>query len=175
VLLAEAGLERLPELNRLRRRHYQILGDELEGCPGIKLAGTYDEAERGGFLSFLLTYAPEECGGWSREAFVQAAKAEGVPLSVDRYTQFSPRWSLLPDAPLFQTMDPSELGGPIGISLANYRKSPAPELPMTRKLVSRLVSLPAFAKVPESYVRECGRGLRKVAEAAREISDFRGY
>ena len=173
IQLALGGLERLPRLNELRRRNYAILEEELRGCPGIQLAGTYPEAERGGFLNYILTFNSEHCGNWSREAFVQAAKAEGVPLSVDRYTQFGQRWGLLPDAPLFQSTDVSELGGVMGLALENYRKNPAPELPITRKVLGRLVSLPGFADVPEDYVRDCGRGLRKVAEAAAQMQDFR--
>lgn len=173
IQLALGGLERLPRLNELRRRNYAILEEELHGCPGIQLAGTYPEAERGGFLNYILTFNSEHCGNWSREAFVQAAKAEGVPLSVDRYTQFGQRWGLLPDAPLFQSTDVSELGGVMGLALENYRKNPAPELPITRKVMGRLVSLPGFADVPEDYVRDCGRGLRKVAEAAAQMRDFR--
>ncbi len=173
IQLALGGLERLPRLNELRRRNYAILEEELRGCPGIQLAGTYPEAERGGFLNYILTFNSEQCGNWSREAFVQAAKAEGVPLNVDRYTQFGQRWGLLPDAPLFQSTDVSELGGVMGLALENYRKNPAPELPITRKVLGRLVSLPGFADVPEDYVRDCGRGLRKVAEAAAQMQDFR--
>ncbi len=173
ILLAAGGLERLQRLNELRRRNYQILEEELAGCKGIQPVATYDEAERGGFLNYILKYDPKECSDWSREAFVQAAKAEGVPLNVDRYTQFGQRWGLLPDSPMFQTMDTSELGGAMGMALENFRKSPAPELPNTRKLVTRLVALPGFASVPPEYVRECARALRKVAEGAREVSDFR--
>ena len=173
IQLASGGLERLPRLNELRRRNYAILEEELRGCSGIRLAGTYPEAERGGFLNFILSFDSEQCGKWSREAFVQAAKAEGVPLNVDRYTQFGQRWGLLPDAPLFQSTDVSELGGVMGLALENYRKNPAPELPITRKVMGRLVSLPGFADVPEEYVRDCGRGLRKVAEAAAQMQDFR--
>ncbi|MBM4265051.1 MAG: DegT/DnrJ/EryC1/StrS family aminotransferase [Deltaproteobacteria bacterium] len=173
VILALGGLDRLGELNELRRRNYRILEEELRGCPGIQPVGTYEEAERGGFLNFILNFDPKQCGDWSREAFVQAAKAEGVPLSVDRYTQFGNRWALLPDSPMFTTMETKGLGGPMGIALDNYRKNPAPELPNTRKLVTRLVSLPAFAKVPPEYVRDCARALRKVAEAAPGVRDFR--
>ena len=61
----------------------------------------------------------------------------------------------------------------MGLALENYRKNPAPELPITRKVMGRLVSLPGFADVPEEYVRDCGRGLRKVAEAAAQMQDFR--
>ena len=173
ILLAAGGLERLARLNELRRRNYAILEEELRDCAGIQPIGTYEEAERGGFLNFILNYEPKECGDWSREAFVQAAKAEGVPINVDRYTQFGKRWALLSDSPMFQTMDTSELGGSMGVALENFRKSPSPELPQTRKLVTRLVSLPGFADVPAEYVRQCARALRKVAEGAKEVRDFR--
>jgi dTDP-4-amino-4,6-dideoxygalactose transaminase len=173
MLLASGGLTRLPELNKLRNRNYKILREELAGCAAIQPAGTYEGAERGGFLSFLLHYDENAAGGWSREAYVHAAKAEGVPLSVDRYTLFGKGWGLLPDSPLFKSTDLSGLGGVMGRALEDYRSRPAPELPQTRKVEVQLVSLPAFAKVPESYVRDVARALRKVAEAAARIGDVR--
>lgn len=173
ILLANGGLSRLPELNKLRNRNYKILRDGLEGCAAIQPAGTWEGAERGGFLSFLLHYETGAAGGWSREAFVHAAKAEGVPLTVDRYTLFGKGWGILPDSPLFKTLDTSGLGGIMGRALEDYRSRPAPAMPQTRRVEGQLVSLPAFAKVPETYVRDVARALRKVAEAAARIGDVR--
>jgi dTDP-4-amino-4,6-dideoxygalactose transaminase len=173
ILLANGGLRRLSQLNRRRRRNYAILAEELAGCDAVKPVETYPDAERGGFLSFLFKYDPEQTGGWSREAFVHAARAEGVPLSVNRYTCFGQRSDLLPDSPLFNSLDTSSFGGPAAEALAAYRRNGPPKLPVTRKLASRLVSLPAFTKVSPAYVRQCAQALRKVAEGARRIRDHR--
>src|SRR5207249_8568326 len=39
-------------------------------------------------------------------------------------------------------------------------------LPVTQLLAGRLMTLPPFTRVPERFVRECARALRKVADAA---------
>jgi hypothetical protein len=44
---------------------------------------------------------------------------------------------------------------------------------VTRKLARQLVALPPLTKVPEKYIRQCVKGLRKVADAARSIQDVR--
>jgi dTDP-4-amino-4,6-dideoxygalactose transaminase len=173
VILANGGLRRLSELNALRRRNYAILSEELAGCPGLKPIETYPDAERGGWLGFLFKYDPEEAGGWSREAFVRAAQAEGVPLSIDRYSSFGQRWNFLPDSPLFNSLDTSHLGSLAADSLLSFRRNGPPKLPATRKLGPRLVSLPAFTKVSTSYVHRCGQALRKVLEGARGVRDLR--
>ena len=173
VLLANGGLDRLPELNRLRKRNYQMLVDGLAGCNALEPITTYPDAERGGFLSFVFRYHSEAAGGWTREAFVKAVQAEGVPLSVERYTAIGGAGEILPEAPLFRSLDVTGLGGPVGEALTAYRKLPPAELPVTRRLARELVALPPLTKVPERYVRQCVRALRKVAAAAPRIEDVR--
>ena len=45
----------------------------------------------------------------------------------------------------------------------------AAELPVTAGLQGRLLTLPPFTKVPERFVRQCARALRKVADRAAGI------
>jgi hypothetical protein len=40
------------------------------------------------------------------------------------------------------------------------------DLPATRALAGRLLTLPPFTKVPERFIRQCAGALRKVAAAA---------
>src|SRR5436190_16087932 len=56
VLLAQASLNRLEELNQRRRRNYGILSSELEGCRAIRPVPTTPGAVRGGFLEYILHY-----------------------------------------------------------------------------------------------------------------------
>ncbi|MEO0853273.1 MAG: DegT/DnrJ/EryC1/StrS family aminotransferase, partial [Cyanobacteria bacterium J06648_11] len=46
VALALGSLRRLPELNRLRRRNYDLLSRELQGCEAIAPVTTYPDATR---------------------------------------------------------------------------------------------------------------------------------
>lgn len=171
--LLDGSLSRLPELNRRRRRNYQILCDELAGCPAVEPIGTYADAERGGFLEFILRLRPERIGGVSRGAFVKAAQAEGVPIDVDRYTSLGPR-SLLPAQPLFNDLDYSRLAGGVGGGMNRNRSRAAlADLPVAERVADELLTLPPFTRVPERFIRDCARALRKVADGLARVTDYR--
>ena len=173
ILLANGGLDRLAELNRRRRANLRILVEGLAGCAALEPIATYPEAERGGLLSYVFRYHADAAGGWTREGFVQAARAEGVPLMVERYTAIGGAGEILPDSSLFRSLDATGLGGPVGEALADFRRLQNADLPVTRRLARQLVALPPLTKVPEKYLRQCVKGLRKVADAARSIQDVR--
>jgi dTDP-4-amino-4,6-dideoxygalactose transaminase len=172
AIMAKASLSRLPKLNKLRRRNYDILTEELANCPAVQTIGTYPGAERGGYLEFSLRYRPEHAGNWPREAFVRACKAEGVYIDVDRYTNVSSTSHLLHQCNVFNTLDRSQFGGP----MANVTFDPLPrdvELPVAEQLSGELLSMPPFTSVSERFVREQARAICKVASAARTIRDLR--
>ena len=168
ILLAQGALKRLPELNRRRQRNYDILREELAGCDAVQTIEENQDSRRGGFLEFMFRVRPDLCGGWNRGAFVQAAAAEGVPVRVDRYP-------MLHREPLFTTADLSECGGAIGAGYraANRKIYTADDLPATERVCPHLVTIPPLTKVSEKFVRQCGRALRKVAENATFVRDFR--
>src|SRR3954470_480019 len=163
VLLAHASLNRLEELNTRRRRNYEILTSELEGCAAVRPVPTTPGAVRGGFLEYILHYDPAQAGGWEIGRFVEAAKAEGAPVADERYAAIGKRKRPLHRSPIFTTLDTSRLGGPLAFTRS--RQEP-PDLPHTQALAGRLLTLPPLAKVSERYVREIARALRKVADAA---------
>jgi dTDP-4-amino-4,6-dideoxygalactose transaminase len=172
AILAGASLSRLGRLNQLRQRNYEILAEELADCPALETIETYPDAQRGGYLSFLVRYRPEQAGGWPREAFVHAARAEGVRVDIDRYTTVSSTGQLLHQCSLFNRLDRSQFGGP----LSSVHFDPLPRdvrLPVAEQLAGELLSLPAFTKVPERLVRQQAQAMCKVADAARHIRDLR--
>jgi dTDP-4-amino-4,6-dideoxygalactose transaminase len=172
IALAAGGLSHLAELNRLRRRNYEILAEELAGCEGVRPIETYPGAERGGLLEFILWYRPEKAGGWSREAFVAAARAEGADVAPDRYTCVDDDGRLLHEAPLFNELVGLPWGG--ALSMVRFsRASRQTSLPVAEKLADELISLPPFTRVSEQYIRETSRALRKVATAAAQMGDLR--
>lgn len=172
AVLAISSLSRLPRLNALRERNYQILTEELADCPAVDTIQTYEMASRGGYLEFPLRYHPEHAGDWPREAFVRAARAEGVRVDVDRYTRVSETGQLLHTAPLFNTRDWSSFGG--ALSAVRYDVLPRDvRLPVAERLAGELMSMRAFTSVREEFVRQQARALRKVADAAARIRDLR--
>jgi dTDP-4-amino-4,6-dideoxygalactose transaminase len=172
AIMANASLSRLPKLNQLRKRNYDILTEELADCSAVQTIKCYPEGERGGFLEFILRYRPEHCGNWPREAFVAAAKAEGVYINVDRYTNVSSTSNLLHQCGIFNTLDRSQFGGP----MSNVKFDPLPrdvKLPVAEQLSAELLSMPPFTSVSEKFVREQARALLKVARAGNRIRELR--
>ncbi len=166
MILANAGLRRLPELNRLRRRNYRILQEELADCEAVHTIDCYDEAERGGLLEFILRIHPEYLGGWNRGAFVAAARAEGVRINVDRYSPMHLE-------PLFSKQLPSGMGGPLKYHPWVDTRPTHGELPRTDQVCHQLLSMMPLTKVSEKKVRQIAKALRKVAAAAPHIHDLR--
>lgn len=171
--LAVESFKRLGELNALRKRNYDILSEELQGCTAVSPIPQYEQAHRAGFMRFTFRYDPEATGGVPREAFVHAVAAEGVPIGIDEYTTGSGSGELLHRLKIFRSLDYSRYGGFLGGGTNRYRDQPPPPLPITEDLAKRLVNLPPFTRVPERFVRDCGRALRKVGSLLGQIRDFR--
>jgi len=174
ILLALGSLARLDELNRRRQRNHDLLCAELAGCAAVRPIETTAGGTRGGFLEFVLRYDPAEAGGWNRAAFVQAARAEGVPIAEERYARIGDRGRLLPESPIFGSLDLARLGGCLGGGGGEAGTRPDLGLPALRAVADQLVTLPAFTQVPERFVRECAVALRKVARCAAAMASGRG-
>lgn len=154
IVLALSSLDRLGELNRLRRRNWQILTGALDGCREVTPVTTLPGAERGGFLEFKLLVDPDQLS-CSAEEIVADLKAEGVPASLDRYGS-------LHKSPILRR------GGPVSIELLNLDSRTLPpvlSLPNVEQTDGRVITLPALTDVPEAFVRQCGDAIRKVASA----------
>jgi perosamine synthetase len=166
IMLATGSLSRLAELNRRRQRNYDILSAELAGCEAVQPIKTTPKAVRGGFLEFIVRYAPEKAGNWKSSAFLEAAQAEGVPISKERYARLGKSKRMLSETPIFTTLDSTELGGNLEASRSPDNSQAQSDLPVVRNLAGRLLTMPAFTKVSERFVRECAAALRKVAAYA---------
>lgn len=174
VLLARESLKRLPKLNELRRRNHEILRQELQGCEGCVKVENLPGAVPAGLMDIKFKYRKEHAGGWSRAAFVEAARAEGVPVQVDPYTLTGAKARVLHESPLFRSIDFSEMGGALSlVDLERLHEAANAPMPVAEKLATQLVSIPALTQVSPEFVHQCGKALRKVAEAAAEIGDLR--
>jgi len=111
-------------------------------------------------------YSPEKAGNWKSSEFLQAAQAEGVPISKERYARLGKSKRMLSETPIFTTLDSSELGGYLEASRTSAGSEAQSDLPVVRNLAGRLMTLPPFTKVSERFVRECAAALRKVAAYA---------
>jgi len=161
ILLAQGNLTRLEELNRLRRRNLEILANELAGFSTVRTISSYPQATPGGLLEFILKFDRESAGGWSRGAFAAAARAEGVPIAIDRYKP-------LHKQALFASTDLTVFGKAYAQS-----RPVADHLPITEQVCETTLTMPPLTRVRERFVRECARALRKVALGAAHMQDLR--
>jgi len=136
ALLARESFKRLQELNRLRRKNWEILCGTLSELPAIRAVETLAGGERGGVLEFKLIGQNNRPG--FADQLIKSANEANIPLSLDRYGQ-------LHEKAIFQTAGKQA------------------ELPRLESLRGRIVTLPAFAKVSPDWVRRCGRLLAEIA------------
>ena len=168
--LAQSSFQRLPELNALRERNLQLLSNMLSETGVLTSIETYPAAKRGGFLEFIFRYDPEQCGGWTREAFAKALVAEGVPVGVDRYTAFGGNFRYLHESSIFTRLEDDGIGGAVHLSLGESQP-----LPLTESVCDQLVTLPAFAKVKESELRAIALAVKRVNSFALNRNDLRTH
>src|SRR5439155_1690387 len=107
------------------------------------------KAVSGGEAGIAVRYDPAHAGGWTAKRFIKAAKAEGVPISEERYARIGDAKRPLHRSPIFAALDVSSLGG--NLAATRDGREP-PHLPVTEGLAGRLLKLPPFTKVPERYV-----------------------
>ena len=79
LLLAQ--FERLPGQMAIRDRNAAALSDGLAGIPGLDPTTVDPRVTRHAWHLFQIRYNPSQFGGRSREEFIAALKAEGIPAS----------------------------------------------------------------------------------------------
>ena len=159
IYLARSSLKRLPKLNARRAQAWRWLVDELAGVPGLRPISTTPGAVRGGYYSFVLAYEAADQDGPSRDAFLAAAKAEGVPITAITPDQYG----MLHKAPLFTTFNRPSLGGGCYDPTRSWEETLQPvSLPVTEQMALQLVRLPPLDTASEKFVRRCGYAMKKV-------------
>jgi dTDP-4-amino-4,6-dideoxygalactose transaminase len=79
ILLSQ--LTRLESQAQTREQNAAILTTLLNEIPGVKPARMYPGCTRNAYHLYMLRYEPGSFAGLSREKLLQAARAEGIPLS----------------------------------------------------------------------------------------------
>jgi perosamine synthetase len=79
VLMAQ--LTRLDEMCALREEHARYLTEELKNIPGLMTQEHYPQCTRRNYYVFGLRYDPDHFNGMTRARFMEAMRAEGIPLS----------------------------------------------------------------------------------------------
>jgi dTDP-4-amino-4,6-dideoxygalactose transaminase len=162
VHMAHASLRRLARRNRQGERAWRAMLEELEGTPGLRPQASVPGAQRGGWYAFVFTYEGDALGGPSTEEFVEAVRAEGAPLDLDQFHA-----GQLHTAPLFTRFDRRPFGGGVWDRTRPWEENLwRGSLPTTEYLAAHNVRFPpTFCELPESFVRQSARALRKVLRA----------
>lgn len=79
--LLRAQLTRLPEQAERRTENARFLNAELEKIPGVRPMRLDERVTGHGYHLFLFRYNAADFGGMSREEFLRALSAEGIPCS----------------------------------------------------------------------------------------------
>ena len=83
--LARVRLKRVADENKMRRQNAQTLREGVRELPGLRaVPEALPEGVQETYYNFTLDYDPEEIG-LTRERFVEAVAAEGIPLRVNGY------------------------------------------------------------------------------------------
>lgn len=170
ITLAHAQLERLPELNRLRTRNYELLNDRLRGVPGLEIVEPRAGCTRGGYLEFKFKVARNVADRINVDSIEKALRAEGAPVTKDRYSNMNFTYGLLHKAPLFTTFDRTKIGGCF-YDPKRYTGAPIEPvtLPVTEDVCTRLLSTYAFVDVAEEYLVQIAEAFSKVMERVDEL------
>ncbi len=161
-----AGLERLPEQIERRERSARHLDSELGRIEGVRPLERDPRTDVHSHHLYIFRYDPEGFGGMSREAFVRALNAEGIPASsgypVPLYRQ-----------PLFEELafDTRATGYDPAYGPTQYGRL---ELPQCERACRETVWLPQNVLLgDESDLADITSAVRKVQEAARHGSGSR--
>lgn len=169
IAMASVGLKRLPELNERRTANYELLNNQLRGCPGLEVLDALPGATRAGYLEYEFKLTPEAVQVVDRERIVEAMQAEGAPVTADRYSDTNFTYGLLHAAPLFTSVDRRQLGG--CFYDPTRPDAPArPTLPVAEDLNQRLISLPGFIYVTRESLAQVAGAMRKVMERLEEAA-----
>jgi len=158
--IAKVQLGKLDDINARRARVWAKLDEGLKEVPGIEVLSTYPGVKRGGFYEYRVIYHPEELGGLTRDRFLEALVAEGVPASPCRYP-------LCHLEPLFNGYNYYGKGCPFNCPHAVERqKYSVGDLPITEDVYSRLIAMPAYTEPADGLLDQIIEAFHKVSRNA---------
>jgi len=164
IAMANVQLKYLDVKNRIRHEHLNYLTECLEGLPGIEPMYTAPYADRGGWYGYRIQYHEEELG-LPKERFMEALRAEGVPVFPERYEMLHLLPVFNPDTDLFGK------NCPYHCPHAEHRyKWSHGSLPITESTYARLIGLPENV-VQKDLIEQWGDAFRKLIDNISSLKD----
>jgi perosamine synthetase len=164
--IASRQMDRLDSYLAGRNRNFSHLSQGLATVPGIAPPVTRPHVDLHAYYSYKPSYAPDQLGGLPITRFVEAVRAEGVPLV--RYD--SPPLHLLK---VFGHQDPPFIshGRPEVLVAGGKRRAYGPgDFPSAECYVGNLLSLPAYTDDVRSQLDQFIEAFDKVARHADELA-----
>ncbi len=162
VLLAQ--LERLDEQIARKNRARKFLASELDSIGGLQAVPGDSNTDVNGLYLCLLRYDASQFSGASRDRFVEALNAEGIPCHIGY------PWPLTRN-PMFQNIPEGAKGCPYTcpyygreVDLANT------PLPVSERICAETVVIPHQVLLsPDEDLADIGGAVRKIKENSREL------
>lgn len=157
--IASQQMDRLDSYVAARNRNFGYLSAGLATIPGVAPPAQGPHVGRHAYYTYKPSYVPDDLGGLPIERFIEAVRAEGVP--VDHY-----------DQPALHTLDVFGAAEPPLISHGVFgkRRVYAPgDFPATESYVANLLSLPAYTDDVRPALDEFITAFGKVATHADQL------
>jgi perosamine synthetase len=163
VHLGRSSLKRLDRENERRGRIWATIRDELQGSSHLAPAQKLSKAEWGGYYNYVVDFtgAREGCRA---EDVARLARSRGVPVEVEAYGR-----RLLHKAPVFTTLDRSQLGGGCYDATRPWDENIVEaRLPKCEEVARRLLAFDRMMYLAsDAFAR---RSARELARAASEVA-----
>ncbi len=160
ILLAQ--IPRALKQAELRQENATYLTEKLKDIPGIRCMAVDSRVTRHGYHLYVIRYQPEQLNGLSREVFLAALVAEGIPVSRGYVPLYKEGY--LEEARAFYLRD----------SVYAQRSYRDLYLPQTEKACEEGIWLPHQVLLSEkSDLDDIARAFEKVASEHRALLDAR--
>lgn len=162
VLLAQ--MERLDDQLRLKQCNAELVGRELESIPGIEAVPGDGQTDVNGYYLYLLRYQAEAFAGLSRDRFVEALNAEGIPCHIGY------PWPLTRN-PMFDVIEDGPQGCPFSCPYygrkVDVKSTP---LPVSERICRETVVIPHQVLLsPPEELADIPAAIRKIQQAAGRL------
>ena len=169
LALADVSLDSLDYRNRQRNEYRKQLNEAIEDIPGLKPVATYEKGDTGGIYGGIrVIYQPDELDGLAAETFVEAAKAEGVPISGPGFSYLEHRRTLFSEGYDLWGEDRGPLGGEF-CGLPPFEPYEEGDFPVSEELNDRVLSLSSYIEPVDGFLDQQTEALQKVVANAEQL------
>jgi perosamine synthetase len=150
-------MRKLPELNRRRKDFVEAVEAGLAEIPYLEPIPTSAGSERGGYYAFPVRYRPEQLGGKSLDALVEACQQAGLDARKCFYGMLHELPYLAKGFDLF-----TGNRGPLCSPYRGYKKG---DFPVTEAMHESLLFLPILSAPMEGAVEYFLNALKQAGES----------